>query len=105
MDKAKLSLDEYTRKTEDNPCYIAYDMLDCREGDDILNQGETVLDRNDKQKDFPSLNGLENQYNLVKVVFDPNFEKRLVNLAHVVGHTSNSEHSGDFTTASQSFLP
>jgi hypothetical protein len=29
MDKAKHSLDEYTQKTEENPQFIAYDMLDC----------------------------------------------------------------------------
>jgi hypothetical protein len=44
-----------------------------------------VLDRNEKQKEFPSLIGLENIYNQVKVAFDPNFERRLVNLAQVVG--------------------
>jgi hypothetical protein len=49
-----------------------------------LLKGEAVLDRNEKAKGFPSLIGLENQYNQVKVVFEPIFEKRLVNLAQIV---------------------
>ena len=64
-----------------------------------------MLDRNEKQKEFPSLIGLENIYNQVKVAFDPNFDRRLVNLAQVVGLGAQSENSGDFTTVSQSFLP
>lgn len=60
MDKAKKSLDDYTLKTQDDPWFIAYDMLDCNSADDILNSGDSILDRNEKQKGYPSLNGLEN---------------------------------------------
>ena len=31
--------------------------------DEILNHGERVLDKAEKQKGFPSLNGLESNYN------------------------------------------
>jgi hypothetical protein len=44
------------------------------------------------------------QYNQVKVVFEPNIEKRLAGIGKVVGF-GQAEFSGDFTTASQSFLP
>ena len=40
----------------------------------------------------------------MKVVFEPSFDKRLTNLAHIIGFGQH-ENSGDFTTASQSFLP
>lgn len=30
MEKANLTLDDYSSKTLENPAYIAYDMLDCR---------------------------------------------------------------------------
>ena len=40
MDKAKYQLDEYTKKSEENPTFIAYDMLDNNEADDVLNQGD-----------------------------------------------------------------
>lgn len=38
-------------------------MLDQNEADDILNNGDGVLERNDKQRGYPSLIGLEAQYN------------------------------------------
>jgi hypothetical protein len=42
----------------------------------------------------------------VKVIFEPNFEKRLTNLAHVSASTQPELNSAEFfTTASQSFLP
>ena len=40
MDKAKLTLDEYTNKTADNPLYIPFEMIDNKKNniaDDILN--------------------------------------------------------------------
>lgn len=72
--------------------------------DDILNLGEMIIDKNEKQKGYPSLQGLEAQYSQVKVAFEPNFERRLVNLAHIIGF-GQVENSYDFTTNSQSFLP
>ena len=85
MDKAKSTLDLYTEKTMMDSQYIAYDMLDSVSQDDILCMGEIILDKNEKQKGFPSLIGLDQQYSQVKVIFEPNFERRLVNLAHIVG--------------------
>ena len=109
MEKTQQELDEYTQKTEEDPSYIAYNLLDCSQADDILIHGEQILERNERSKGYPSLNVLEGQYNQVKVAFEPNFEKRLVNLTQVIGYgATNSQHgenSGDFTTASQSFLP
>ncbi len=64
-----------------------------------------VLDRNEKQRGFPSLSGMETQYNQVRVVFEPNFEKRLVGLATIVPYgssqppASNVENSGDLTAS------
>ena len=63
MEKANQALDEYTNKTKENPSYIAYDMLDSRQNEDILTMGETILDKNEKQKEFPSLVGLDSLYN------------------------------------------
>jgi hypothetical protein len=91
-------------------------MLDCNSADDILDQGEQILNRNEKEKGFPSLIGLDQQYNQVRVIFEPNFDKRLINLARVASGFPNQggsggvagvggENSGDFTTASQSFFP
>lgn len=45
--------------------------------DELLNSGEQILDKAEKQKNFPSLNGLETSYSQVKVHFDPNFEKNI----------------------------
>ena len=72
--------------------------------DDILNLGEMIIDKNEKQKGYPSLQGLEAQYSQVRVSFEPNFERRLVNLATIIGF-GQVENSYDFTTNSQSFLP
>jgi hypothetical protein len=63
MDKAKQQLDEYTIKTSDANNYIAFEMLDSNSkslADDIMNLGERLLDKAEKQKGYPSLNGLEN---------------------------------------------
>lgn len=59
MDRAKSSLDDYYAQVMDDTQFIAYDMLDSNEADDILLHGETVIDRNEKQKGYPSLLGLE----------------------------------------------
>lgn len=102
MDKAKQQLDDYTQKITDNPSYVAYDMIDVHRkslADDILNLGEHLIDRAEKQKNYPGLNGLEAQYNQVKVVFEPKFENVLSNIAKVVGF-GQSEFSGELTTAS-----
>lgn len=79
MDKAKQQLDEYTNKTQSETHYIAFDMIDQNknQADDILNLGEQLLDRSEKQRGYPSLNGMETQYSQVKLIFEPNFEKRL----------------------------
>lgn len=66
MDKAKGQLDEYSTKTSENPNYIPYDMIDGKEQsrtDEILNEGDKVIEKAEKQKGFPSLNGLESSYN------------------------------------------
>ena len=66
VDKAKGSLDEYTNKITENPNYIDFNMLESAKEnnrDDILNQGESILEKIEKEKDFPSLNGLEASYN------------------------------------------
>ena len=66
VDKAKGSLNEYTNKITENPSYIDFNMLESAKEnnrDDILNQGESILEKIEKEKDFPSLNGLEASYN------------------------------------------
>ena len=56
----------YTERTTVDPHYIAFDMIDggtsTTAADDILNQGEMIIDKNEKQKGYPSLQGLEAQY-------------------------------------------
>jgi hypothetical protein len=53
----------YTERTTVDPHYIAFDMIDggtsTTAADDILNQGEMIIDKNEKQKGYPSLQGLE----------------------------------------------
>lgn len=48
MDRAKTSLDEYNDKVVEDSQFIAFDMLDSNEADDILLHGEAVIDRNEK---------------------------------------------------------
>jgi len=67
--------------------------------------GEQLLDKSEKQRGYPSLSGMETQYSQVKLVFEPNFEKRLQGIAKVLGPGQTAEYSGDYTTNSQSFLP
>jgi hypothetical protein len=107
MDRAKQQLDEYTTQTLEDPTYIPFDMVENKKStsvaDDILNSGEKLIEKFEKQKGYPSLNGMEASYNQVKVHFEPNLEKKLANIAKVF--TSNGELSGDYTTNSGSFLP
>lgn len=42
-----------------DPQYIAFDMLNNGLQDDILNQGEFMIEKNEKLKGYPSLAGLE----------------------------------------------
>eukprot|EP00347_Sterkiella_histriomuscorum_P008603 403344461 len=108
MDKAKHQLDDYSLKTKDNPHYIPFDMIDGKvqsQTDGILNYGEQILDKAEKQKGFPSLNGFETQYNQVKLSFDQTFEKKLQNIAKVIGPGQQDFSIKDQTTASASFLP
>ena len=72
--------------------------------DEVLNEGDRVIDRAEKQKGFPSLNGLESTYNLVRLSFDQHFDRKLVNIARVLG-PGQTESSSDMTTASASFFP
>ena len=81
MDRAKHQLDDYTRATASDPHYIAYEMLDQNEADELLEGGERVLERNERESGYPMLQGLEKEYGQVKVVFEGHFEKRLTGLA------------------------
>lgn len=86
MDKAKQQLDDFTKKTTDNPYFIPFDMIDNKKTsspDDILCQGEYLLEKTEKKKGFPQLKGQDQQYSIVKVAFDPNVEKKLQNIAKV----------------------
>ena len=51
--------------------------------DDILNQGEHLIERAEKETGFPSLNALESSYNQVKFYFETNLEKKLGAIARV----------------------
>ena len=75
--------------------------------EDILNQGEHLIERAEKEKGFPSLNALESSYNQVKFYFETNLEKKLGAIARVYTDKpgGQTELSGDFTTVSGSFLP
>lgn len=70
VDKAKTCLNDYTEKISENPNFIDFNMIESsKDGgnkDDILNQGDALLEKIEKEKDFPSLNGLDAQYSLVK---------------------------------------
>lgn len=58
-----------------------------------------MIEKNEKLKGYPSLSGLESQYNQVRVIFEPNFERRLQNLVVLLGQ-GHAENSYDFTTNS-----
>eukprot|EP00347_Sterkiella_histriomuscorum_P020077 403339189 len=110
MDKAKQQLDDYTNKTTLNPFYIPYEMIDNKRvnyAEDILLQGENLLEKTEREKGFPSLNGLDQSYGTVKVSFDPTVDKKLQNIAKVYCSNGQQQHdiSEDFTTHSGSFLP
>ena len=83
MDKAKHQLDEYSQ-------YLAFDMIDSKHeclADEILSQGENLFEKVEKQKGFPSLNGLESQYKQVRLWYESpaNFEKKIGMIAKVLG--------------------
>lgn len=66
MDKAKQQLDDYTLKTANNPHFIAFELLESKNhnpADDLLTNGEQVLGKTEKQKGYPTLNGMESSYN------------------------------------------
>lgn len=113
MERAKQQLDDYTVKTTTDSSYVPFDMIDGKNSqspDDILSQGEQLIEKAEKEKGFPGLNKLESAYSQVKFYFDPNLEKKLGAIAKVYterpgGGLSHPEFSGDFTTVSGSFLP
>lgn len=59
MDKAKTCLNDYTEKISENPNFIDFNMIesskDAHNKEDILNQGDALLEKIEKEKDFPSL--------------------------------------------------
>ena len=59
LDKAKFTLDKFAEKTLTDPQYIAYDMLNNGGAEDIFTHGEFILEKNEKQKGYPSLQGLD----------------------------------------------
>ena len=64
LDKAKITLDSYSEKTSIDQHYIAFDMIENgTTPDDILNLGEMIIDKNEQQKGFPTLQGMEALYN------------------------------------------
>jgi hypothetical protein len=105
MEKSRQLIEDYNEKTQLNPQFIAFDLIDNKKVnpvDDALNNGEGILDKHEKHKGYPSLNGLEQNYSQVKVVFADNIEKRLENVAKIV--TGNNYESGtDLTAASLPF--
>ena len=82
-------MNDYTEKISENPNFIDFNMIesskDANNKDDILNQGDALLEKIEKEKDFPSLNGLEAQYSLVKFQFDPSVEKKFPSICKVTG--------------------
>jgi len=48
---------------------------------------------------------MDHYYNQIKLQFDPNFEKKLVNIAKIITINNHTDSSADITNASQSFLP
>lgn len=44
-----------------------------------------MLEKGEKEKGYPSLNGMENNYNLVRVYFEPNLDKKLSTICKVIG--------------------
>ena len=110
MDKAKHQLDEYTTKTAEDPQYLAFDMIDSKHeclADEVLSQGENLFEKVERQKGFPSLNGLESQYKQVRLWYESpaSFEKKIGAIAKVLGPGQNEPTSTDVTTVSGSFLP
>jgi len=87
MDRAKQTLDEYTLQIGADPHYIPFEMVDAKKNsaaDDILNAGELLIERMEKEKGYPSLNSMDATCSQVKVFFDPNLEKKLQGIARVM---------------------
>jgi hypothetical protein len=53
--------------------------------DDLLNNGEKLLEKAEREKGFTSLNGIDTLYSQVRLHFDPNFEKNLSKICKVIG--------------------
>lgn len=110
MDRAKHQLDEYTTKSADSSNYLAFDLIDSKShclADEILGQGEQLFESVERQKGYPSLNGLDSQYKQVRLWYESpsNFEKKIGMIAKVLGPGQNEPSSTDVTTVSGSFLP
>jgi hypothetical protein len=112
MDRAKNHIDSYTIKIAENPHFIDFSMLesakDIHRDDDILNMGESLLEKSEKEKGYPNLQGLESGYNQVRVSFEPHLEKKLAPICKIIGpgqQVGNDSNNCDYTTASASFLP
>ena len=57
-------LDDYTTNISEKPHYIAYDLIDIEDNhtDELLAEGEQILEVSEKKFGFPSLNGMEKTY-------------------------------------------
>ena len=43
---------------------------------------------------------MEHYYNQIKLQFDPNFEKKLINIAKIISINNHTDSSADMTNAS-----
>ena len=100
MENTSSHLDDYSKKTGENPNYIAYDMLDCGTGqncaEDLLAKGEGIINKCEKQKEMPQLIGFENVYSQIQPIFDPNVEKKLQSICKIIGQ-QGVDSTADYT--------
>ena len=80
-------------------------MIEGTSADAILNTGERILDRSERFKGYPSLPGLDSAYSMVKLTFDPHFEKKLESLAKVCTGVANNTSTGSNDCTSSVSLP
>ena len=87
MEKAKTQLDEYVENSSEDVHYLPFEMIGSYNNlaDESLNKGEHLLEASEKVKGYPSLNGLQQFYNQVRLHFEPNVQSKFSLLGKVIG--------------------
>lgn len=78
MAKVKREVDQCEAKRKEDPKHIEFDLITSEsKADQLFNDGESMIHQCEKMKDYPSLNGVEANFDRIKVHFDSNFEHQI----------------------------